>query len=230
VPGAGDTKTNFKWRLVQALLAEGLAVLTIDPPGHGDYRPRLLAYPDCLSAVPAALRFLREQPGISQVGLVGISLGGALALASLAAEPDRAGLGALVIIATPTELRYSKTLFYREVWGTLSRVPIITLFREMTVRQARQDWLTDGYRSRHSTAQLFDLLKPAESIARLAGRPILLVYSRRDRVAPPVMARAMHQAAPWATMIQSKKASHVTLILLPEINQQLSCWLKQTLA
>lgn len=64
VHGAGDTKTSFKWRLIRALLAEGLAVLTIDLPGHGDYRHRLLAYPEVLTTVPAALRFLRVQPGI----------------------------------------------------------------------------------------------------------------------------------------------------------------------
>jgi hypothetical protein len=34
--GSGDHKTSFKWRLIRALLAEGLTVWTIDLPGHGE--------------------------------------------------------------------------------------------------------------------------------------------------------------------------------------------------
>jgi hypothetical protein len=43
IPGAGAHKTFFTWRLARALLDEGLLVLIIDPPGHGDYRHRGLA-------------------------------------------------------------------------------------------------------------------------------------------------------------------------------------------
>ena len=77
VPGAGDTKLNFKWRLIKKLLAAGLTVLSIDPPGHGDYRGRVMAYPDCLSVLPAALTFLNAQAKVTSVGVIGVSLGGA---------------------------------------------------------------------------------------------------------------------------------------------------------
>jgi len=120
VPGAGDHKTMFKWRLVESLLAEGLAVLTLDPPGHGDNRPRAMNYPDCLSVVPAAVEFLQQQPGMRAVGTAGISLGGALALAGLAENKKAAGLvKALAVIETPVELNYSPRLRYRELWRAL---------------------------------------------------------------------------------------------------------------
>lgn len=232
VHGAGDTKTSFKWRLIRALLAEGLAVLTIDLPGHGDYRYRPLAYPEVLTTIPAALRFLRAQPDIYRVGVVGISLGGAIAIRSLAersvAEPDLAE--ALVILETPIQLKLSKSLFYREMWNTYYGSPVLDLLREMSAKQVWDTWHEGGYRSRHSTSSLFDLLDPLVNIKRLDPMPILLVYSRRDRVAPPEHAQAMHQAAPQATLIETKKASHVVLTLIPVINCQVASWLKEQLA
>jgi pimeloyl-ACP methyl ester carboxylesterase len=76
---------------------------------------------------------------------------------------------------------------------------------------------------------LIALLKPLESIRRVKELPILMVYSRRDPIAPPEAARAMQQAAPQATFIESKKASHVILTLIPEINRQVALWLRERL-
>jgi pimeloyl-ACP methyl ester carboxylesterase len=227
IPGAGDTKLSFKWQLVQALLAEGLTVLTIDTPGHGDYRHRPMAYPDCLSAVPAAAAFLRQQPGIKRVGLVGISLGGALAIRT-AISPGI--VEALVIVSTPTHLNYTRRLFYQEAWNTFYKAPSLSLAKEMSARQARQSWLTGGYRGPHRADKLFKLLDSLSYIRQIKDIPILLVYSRRDQVAPPEMAQAMLQAAPQATFIDAKRASHVMLTLTPAINQRIAYWLRTELS
>jgi alpha-beta hydrolase superfamily lysophospholipase len=233
VPGAGDHKSSFKWRLVQALLSAGLTVLTIDTPGHGDYRQRPMSFPDCLSAVPAAVRFLHAQPEITHVGLAGISLGGALAVRSVIEYwPDKDHLGrppeALVMLETPVELNYSQKLFFQEAWRAC-RAPVLSLLQEISVRQMVQGWKTGGYRSAHSTAELIALLDPARSISCLKETPILLVYSDYDPIAPPAAARAMEQAAPQADILITKKASHVTLTLLPEINRRVACWLREQL-
>jgi pimeloyl-ACP methyl ester carboxylesterase len=239
VHGAGDTKTSYKWRLVQALLAEGLMVLTIDLPGHGDYRHRLLTYPDCLSAIPAAIQFLREQPGVRRVGLAGISLGSVMAIKSLIQSSDLTGflnlsglpsaqVDAFVALETPIELKYSRALYYREMWNAY-RAPVLSLFREITVKQLRQSWFTGGYRSRHNTAELIALLKPVESIAHLKHRPILIVYGGRDNIAPRAAALALKQAAPQAMLLESKRASHVTLTLISEVNRQVARWLREKL-
>ncbi|MCB0210886.1 MAG: alpha/beta fold hydrolase [Anaerolineae bacterium] len=231
VHGAGDSKTSYKWLLIRALLAEGLTVLTIDLPGHGDYRHRVLTYPEVLTTIPAALRFLRTQAGVRQVGIIGISLGGAIAIRSLVeAIPQQSHLvDALVVLETPIQLDYSKALFYREMWRTLYGAPVLWLLREMSVKQAWDIWHRGGYRTRHTTSHLFALLDPLTYISRLSSLPILLVYSRRDGVAPPEHAQAMHQAAPQADFIETKKASHVVLTLMPEINRQVASWLKKQL-
>jgi pimeloyl-ACP methyl ester carboxylesterase len=227
IPGAGDTKTSFKWRLLLALLDKGLTVLTIDPPGHGDNRDRVLSYPDCLSVIPAAIEYLRDQPEIGRVGVVGISLGGAMAIAALAEQAKNCPnpVEALVVVATPVTVNYSRGLLYRETWQTVYRSPVVSLFRETTLKQIRESWHAGGYRSRHSTAELIELLEPERNIGELADLPILLVYSRRDVVAPTDHARAMHRAAPQAKLVEAKKASHVMLTLSPEINHQIAVWL-----
>ncbi len=240
VHGAGDTKTSFKWRLVQALLAEGLSVLTIDLPGHGDYRQRPLAYPDCLSAIPAAIGFLRRQPGVERVGLVGISLGSAIAIRSLAeisrsnAAPalkqltQEATIDALVALETPLQLKYSQALFYREMWNAY-RAPVLSLLGETTARQLRQSWFTGGYVSRHkNTGEVIELLNPLESIAHLR-LPILLVHGGRDTVAPVAAGQELQQAAPQAALWEVRQASHVTLTLMAEVNQQVARWLEEKL-
>jgi pimeloyl-ACP methyl ester carboxylesterase len=209
-------------------------VLTIDLPGHGDYRQRPLVYPDCLSAIPAALRFLRAQPGLEQVGLVGISLGSALAMASLAQYPDLPGLqgrpvDALAALETPVALKYSRGLRYGEMWHAY-RAPVLSLWREVSARQLRQSWFTGGYTSRHkNTAEVIELLNPLENIAHLGQMPILLVHGVRDSIAPAAAGRALQQAAPQATLLEVKGASHVTLTLMMEANRQIARWVRERL-
>lgn len=231
IHGAGDTKTSYKWLLVNALLAEGFSILTIDLPGHGDYKYQMLTYPEVLSTIPTALQFLRSQSGVRWVGVIGISLGGAVAIRSLVEQKstDSNLAEALVILETPVRLNYSQALFYREMWNTLYGTPTLWLLREMSVKQAWDTWQRGGYRSRYTTSQLFDLLAPLSNIGQLSHLPILLVYSRRDLVAPPDHALAMHQAVPQATLLETKKASHVGLTLMPEINRQVANWLKKQL-
>lgn len=225
--GGGDRKTAYKWRLVQALVAEGLTVLTIDLPGHGEYRHRLLAYPDCLSVIPAALDFLGRQPGLNRIGLIGLSLGGAMALHSIRRDdpPD-----ALVIWATPTHLHhYNRRLVYREIWNT-ARAPLLSLLAEISLRQIWQTWRQGGYRSRHSSAEMIERLAPLDSIQRIRQTPILLLYSRRDSVATAAMGRQMQQAAPEAILLESKNASHLSQILTPALNRRAAGWLRRQLA
>lgn len=227
VPGAGATKTFFKWRLVRLLLAEGFTVLTIDPPGHGDDRHHPLDYPDCLSTVPAAAGYLRQLPGLKPVGVIGISLGGALAIESLARQPDTP-VAALVVAGTPISLNYTRRLFYIELVNTLCSRTGMSLFREMTARQVWQTWKSGGYRSRYNVSELLALLRPVANIGRLR-LPLLLVYSRRDHIAPPEHARCLQQAAPAADLIESARASHVLLTLEPATNRQIVAWLRRQL-
>ena len=83
--------------------------------------------------------------------------------------------------------------------------------------------------SKHTTDELFDLLRPLDNVKTLQQLPLLLVYGHRDSVAPPEHAQAMCRAAPHANFVESKKASHVMLTLTPQINSQIAAWLKKLL-
>ena len=231
VPGAGDNKIGFKWRIVTKLLQAGLMVLSFDLPGHGDYHDVPLRYPDCLTTIPAVLEFLHGQPGVKKIGLLGISLGGAIAInslveyqADLTHYPD-----ALVIVGTPTQLIFNKRIYYQEIWNTY-RAPILSIFQESNYRQILQSMSAGKYRSPHTAADLFDLLKPLVRIKQLSPQlPILLSYGGRDGIAPIQMGQILQNAAPQAELLISPYASHVALTLINSTNDQVVTWLQQRL-
>jgi len=120
-------------------------------------------------------------------------------------------------------------LFYRELWNAC-RAPVLSLLREITVKQMRQSWYTGGYISRHkNTAEVISLLNPLEGITHLKDTPILLVHGGRDTVAPIEAGQILRQAAPQTDLLEIKPASHVTLVLMPEVNRQVARWLKERL-
>ena len=105
----------------------------------------------------------------------------------------------------------------------------ISLLKEITVKQIRESWRKGGYLSRHSTSELFTLLEPVRHIGQLKKIPTLLVYSRRDVIAPPEHGQAMRRVAPHAACIESKKASHVMLTLSLDTNREIARWFKTVL-
>jgi pimeloyl-ACP methyl ester carboxylesterase len=141
---------------------------------------------------------------------------------------DLSGLP-LAALETPIGLEYSRGLYYGEMWHAF-RAPVLSLLREISVRQLRQSWFTGGYVSRHkNTAEVIELLNPLENIAKLRQMPLLLVHGGRDTIAPVAAGRALQQAAPEATLLAVKHASHVTLTLMSEVNRQVAHWLRKRL-
>lgn len=225
IHGSSDHKTSFHWRLIDALLRQNLTVLTIDLPGHGAYRHRPMAHPDALSVIPAAVAFLRQQPGLERIGLLGISLGGAFALRAVA---DGLRVEALAVLETPTELVYNARLVRREVWATL-RAPVVDFLQDVTALKIRKLWRGDRYVGDHRVEELIRRLNPLEAATHLAGTPTLLLYGGRDPVAPRNQAWALQQAAPQATARIEPGLSHVTLILHRPSCAFTAGWLRQNL-
>lgn len=226
--GAGDSKTGFKWRLVRALLAEGITVLTVDLPGHGENKHNPLRYPDFLSTIPTALAFLKAVPGIKRVGLVGISLGGAMAISWLGQSGQ--SVEALAIIAAPLRLGNLRRLRPREAWYAFLSPAFLSLFREMNLLQLWRSWQEGGYVSRHHAGELIEWLDPARHISQINAKiPIALVYSDRDFIAPLRFGVTLQQIAPQAELLVAHRDSHVTLTLNPRTNKQIAAWLGQKL-
>lgn len=226
--GAGDSKTGFKWRLVRALLAEGVTVLTVDLPGHGENKNNPLCYPDFLSAIPSALAFLRNTPGIKRVGLAGISLGGAMAISWLGQSGQ--WVDALVVIAAPIYLGDLRRLRPKEAWQAILSPTFLSLFREMSLPQLWQSWQEGGYVSRHHAGDLIKWLDPGQNIRRINAKiPIALVYSDRDFIAPLNFGITLQQTAPQTELLVAHRDSHITLTLNPHTNKRLAGWLSRKL-
>jgi alpha-beta hydrolase superfamily lysophospholipase len=99
VHGTTAEKVVPYYFFIRALLRAGVQVLTFELDGHGD-NPRPLCIHSIEECVPAALRFLREQPEVNgaRVGMMGVSLGGACALHAAARDP---AIRAVATISTP---------------------------------------------------------------------------------------------------------------------------------
>jgi pimeloyl-ACP methyl ester carboxylesterase len=224
IHGSGDNKTAFKWRLVAALLSRGLTMLTIDLAGHGEnLTPQ--RWPDCTSEIPAALAWLRARPGVEHVGLLGVSMGGALsAHAAVTARPD-----ALALCETPVAFHPIRGMVRREVWHTL-RSPVLDLMRETTAWQIWRTWHAGQGKREIALSDLIQRLDVPGHVARVSC-PLLLVYGQRDGIAPlKHHGQYLHQMAPGPSQLTIVHgASHLTLILLPQTTQTLADWFAEYL-
>ncbi len=222
--GSGDSKTAFKWRLIGELLKRGLTVLTIDLAGHGENEAPQ-RWPECTAEIPAALAWLRAQPGVRRVGLLGISMGGALgAQAAVAANLD-----AVALCETPISLEYSPAMVRREAWHTL-RSPVLGLLGEVTAWQIRQIWTIKQGRREIGIVDLIRRLDVPGQVSRLTC-PVLFVYAQRDDIAPPDHGRQLSRLATGPSrFVLVPGASHLTLILLPQAIQAIADWFVQYLA
>jgi pimeloyl-ACP methyl ester carboxylesterase len=218
VHGSGDNKTAFKWRLIGALLDRELTVLTIDLAGHGENRTPQ-RWPDCTTEIPAALNWLREQPGIQRIGLLGISMGAALgARAAVTARPD-----ALALCEAPVSFQYSRSVVRHEIWNLLHS-PVLDVMGDITTWQFWHIW--HGPRGRREIAlpDLIERLDMLHQVGQLSC-PLHLVYGQRDEIAPPEHGRRLlQQAGGCAQLTIIPGASHLSLTLLPATTGLLADW------
>lgn len=106
--GSGCDKIFYAWRLVDAFIERGIAVLLIDLDGHGEScRPQ--DFPQIVASVRGPAAWLRAR--YKHVTLLGMSLGGAVTARAVA---EGAPCDALVLWAVPASLRLTAEE-YRQV-------------------------------------------------------------------------------------------------------------------
>jgi alpha-beta hydrolase superfamily lysophospholipase len=223
IHGSGCDKTSYAWRLVDALVERGLAVLLIDLDGHGE-NPRLQSFPAITEDVAAAVAWLRER--YIRVGVLGISLGGCVAARAVA---DGVGVDALVVLEAPPLLNYTQADVYREALA-LARPYLLDIFYDCTVHAIVKAWEYPPIRATISTWDLIEALDVRGSLARI-DTPLLLVYGGSDAIVKPAQAAQVWAAMPeGASFHLVPGASHLTLILTPQALQTIGEWLEQRLA
>ena len=183
----GLTGTPYEIRpLGEALAGRGIRAVGPALPGHNETPEALsrIAYTDWLAAARAKFCELRAEH--AQVFLVGLSLGGLLALA-LAAEEEVDGI---VVVGTPLRLSLSLRLvmpllrmirpFHRKRWGSD--------IREAAARQCHPGY---AIMPMASVRQLQRLQRRVRGDLSRVTAPILVAHGARDATADPADARAI---------------------------------------
>ncbi len=222
IPGAGDNRHAFKWLLFEHLLARRLAVLTLDPPGHGDFRAVPCTVENARRTAQTALDWLCAQAGVRQVGAIGISFGGCQA-ADLAARDPR--IAALALISTPVRLPpVTRWTVVRELLGLLHLPASLILLRLPMLlaewRSIPSAWFGE---SLYEMIARFDILGAVRAIG---NRPKLIVHGTHDVAVPPANAQQIYDAAlPERALLWVARTSHIGVALRAGAMRALAGWL-----
>lgn len=211
---------RFWNEVAQALEARGHSVSAPDLPGFGDRAPEpgwtMDAEADALAAsVPEGAM------------VVGLSMGGYLALSLMAHHPDR--VGSLVLADTRAEGEPPEGLEARRAAADGLRANGSAAFVEAFVPRAMWPGAAEA-----AIARLTDLAsaQSAEAMAdatmAIAGRadhvallpriavPTLVIVGEHDQITPPPLSTAMAAAIPDARLVIMGEAGHMTALEHPE--------------
>jgi pimeloyl-ACP methyl ester carboxylesterase len=221
--GAGDNRHAFKWLLFEKLIERGIAVLTVDPHGHGDFQFVTCTTDNVRCAARAASDWLHTQAGVTKTAAVGISFGGAQA-ADLAAHDER--FAAVALISTPVTLplvtrwtvaRESAGLFLPRNLGLLRYQSIRPMWAEW--KSMKGVWFGDS---------LYDMIAQLDVLGaiRRLGRPLAIVHGRLDVAVPPSNAKQMQAAAQCdCDVIWCGQGTHLSVMLFDKEISALADWL-----
>ena len=184
--GSGDTPQTLRY-LADRLHAEGYTVHAPLLPGHGRSPTAFskVAADDYLAAAQGALDLLRGEA--AWVGVVGLSMGGALAAQLAASSPD---VRALVLLAPylepPAQVRWVARTSW--VWGLV--IPFVAGRGEQSVhdRSAREASRAYGVFSPRSLRALVDTAAAGQRALPRVQVPTLVVQSREDIRIPVAIA------------------------------------------
>jgi cephalosporin-C deacetylase-like acetyl esterase len=189
---------------VANLIEEGFIVLAIDWGPESEVR-----YPGVLGLLPSAVAYLmrRDEVNPERIGVLGIDLGGDLAIRSAATDPQIAAVLAL----TPF-LDQSNTK------------PGLSILKEMSYLEAIR-W--SSFRRR---GKLVAELAALDYIGKLDSRPLLLVYGDQDGIVPVEKARAALGEEVAREKLKSVSGEgHLSLPRSPATSASVARWFKENL-
>src|SRR2546425_2129008 len=231
----GFASSIFTWKDVLPGLARSRTVVALDFPGFGESeQPRDLD----VGIYPGIVLGLMDRLGIVRVTLAGNSMGGAVAIALAARQPER--VQALVLIDAagfdlaeserPLLLRLAatragKALFGRlPVRGRMLRLALGQVFHDpaLVTEERFNEYLVPLLRP-GATASLVSLLTSraatpgmAASLAPSVKAPTLVLWGRDDRWIPVAQADRVVAAIPGARKVVLDACGHVPQEERPE--------------
>jgi dienelactone hydrolase len=188
-------------------LKHGLAVLALDWPGSGESALTVAPTADCDDFTEGLITIATAEPGLdaNRIGLVGFSLGGAVA--AFAAASDRR-IGAVVAVTPPYDPR---------PW--LGRAQPL-LRRHLAALAGGED------RAMHLAAGF-----ALPGVVERSRCPILVMGAGRDLVVPPQEAvRYCAAAGDRGTLLWYPEGSHGLFDVLPDWTDEAARWLLAVLS
>ncbi|HMM77038.1 MAG TPA: alpha/beta fold hydrolase [Gammaproteobacteria bacterium] len=225
--GIGGNRTN--WREQLDALAPEFRAVAWDARGYGDSDDyeAALAFPD----FAADLLRLLDHLGVAQAHLVGLSMGGRIAMDFYEAHPRR--VASLVLCDTFPGYDASITEEQREKFIASRRKPLVedgkeprdiaplvapTLLGKNAAPAALQR-LIDSMAMLHKESYIkaIEAMTRYEPVARLGEFrvPTLVVCGEEDRLTPPAIARDMVARIPDARLAILERAGHLSNIEQP---------------
>lgn len=215
VHGVGLDAGDVSWRYALPALAGSHRVYAPDLPGHGDSEK-----PDRRYTTPyfrTALEAFLDRLGLNGAGLVGVSMGGGIALGHALDNPveklvlvDSYGLGADAGWRPPAWAMLRTPFAHRTWWRSIasSRFAVRTHLDTLTGDSAPRDLVEDVYRA----VQVTDVGRTVASWQRSEFRATGLRTDHSDRLAGlDADVLFVHGAAdPLIPMGWSKRAAEVT--------------------
>ena len=223
--GAGDNRHAFKWLLFRCLLEQRIAVLTVDPPGHGEFTAVPCTVDNARRAARAALDWLCSQPGVGRIGAIGISFGGNQ-VADLAAREER--VAALVTISTPVTLPpITRLTIARESLGLVCLPRNLALLRHQSLPKMWAEWRSmNGAWFGESLYDMIARFDTLNAVRAIGPRPKMFIHGKCDVAVPPINAKLMYEAAePERELILVPQATHLSVILFDREMKMMSDWL-----
>lgn len=221
--GAGDNRHAFKWLLFEKLIKRGIAVLTVDPPGHGEFQYVCCTTDNVRIAARAASEWLHMQAGVTKTAAAGISFGGAQ-VADLAAHDDR--FAAVALISTPVTLpAVTRWTVARESAG-LFLPRNLGLLRYQSIRAMWAEW--KSMKGAWFGESLYDMIAQLNVLGAVQkmNKPIAIVHGKLDVAVPPINAQQIRQAAQSdCNLIWCDQGTHLSVVLFDREMTALADWL-----
>lgn len=123
----------------------------------------------------AAVRFARERRPDARIGLIGYSMGAAVAILTAATDP-----AVLAVVADSSYASLRDVIAHAYRRHRLPPAPLLLL----------SDWL-NAWRYGYS----FSMLRPVDAVGQIAPRPLLIVHGAADSVTPVAHAYELYAAA-----------------------------------
>lgn len=224
--GTGDNRHAFKWLLFEKLIARGIAVLTVDPPGHGDFQYVACTTHNVRMAARAASDWLHAQAGVTKTAAAGISFGGAQ-VADLVAHDDR--FAAVALISTPVHLPAVTRLTIAREGAGLFLPSNLSLLRHQSIRAMWAEW--KSMKGVWFGESLYDMIAQLDVLGavKTMNRPLAVVHGKLDVAVPPINAKQIQAANGDCCVIWCRQGTHLSVVLFDEEMTQLADWLAEKL-